>query len=257
MNDGEHTNLTLADGNIAIGCEATQLALTLPRINPSIEVFTFNSYFPYPGLQERFDESAEHPFREAPENPYELKRGTVNDIPYWESLLINATMRKEEFSFFVQEALRHDPVREFSGRFEIPVTPLTPEFLQAYIDELPDGKALALCSKCKLRDGSDAHIPMMDFRCQPSPENLERIKEVLAALDQRNGAILESGRSYHFYGFNVMDQGEWVEFLARCLLLHPFTDSRYIAHRLIGGTCALRITATKLKPKIPIVVALI
>jgi hypothetical protein len=161
------------------------------------------------------------------------------------------------FDSFVQEAIRHDSVREFSNRFEIPVDRLSNEQLQQRIDKLSDNCVLALCSKCKLRDGTEGHIPMMDFRCVPSSENLQKIKIILKGIGQKNGVIVESGRSYHFYGFELLDENEWIRFLGKCLLLHPFTDARYIAHRLMGGACALRITATALKPKVPIVLDVI
>jgi hypothetical protein len=252
----EQTITKFEERQLKTGCEVTQLVLALPGINPSLETLMFNIYSPYPGLEERFAQSADTFPDEIAERARDLKKSAFDDIPYWESILVAASSR-EKFGLFIQEAIRHDVVREFSDRFEIPVSNLTGELLQEHIARLSSDRVLALCSKCRLRDGSLKHIPMMDFRCLPSPENLEKIKTILKGLGQRNGAIVESGRSYHFYGFELLDQNEWIRFLAQCLLLHPFTDSRYIAHRLMGGTCALRITATKLKPKIPIVLELV
>ena len=252
----EQTNTKPGKRQIEPGCEVTQLVLALPEINPFLEELMFNIYSPYPGLEERFAQSADSSFHEIAEKARDFKKTAFDDIPYWESILIAASINKEKFGFFIQEAIHHDSAREFSNRFEIPVSDLTDKLLQDHIARLSNDTVLALCSKCKLRDGSIGHIPMMDFRCLPSPENLDRVKAILKGLGQRNGAIVESGRSYHFYGFELLDQNEWIRFLAQCLLLHPFTDSRYIAHRLIGGTCALRITATKLKPKVPIVLDL-
>lgn len=253
----EQGDAKTVESQIEIGCEVTRLVLALPRINPSLKSLMFNVYSPYPGLEERFTPNADRSFQEVAEKARDLRRANFDDIPYWESILVAASLSQERFGFFVGEAIRHDPVREFSNRFEMSVGELTDGRLHEEIGKLSDNSALALCSQCRSHDGSVRHIPMMDFRCLPSPENLERIRTILTGLGQKSGAIVESGRSYHFYGFELLDENEWTRFLARCLLLHPFTDARYIAHRLIGGTCALRITATTLKPKLPIVLDII
>ncbi len=96
---------------------------------------------------------------------------------------------------------------------------------------------------------------MMDFRWVPSSKALDGILSALRTAGVRTGAILESGRSYHFYGFDLLDQGDWLQFMGKCLLIAPLTDSRYIAHRLIDGACALRITPDKNHPKVPTVAA--
>jgi len=49
--------------------------------------------------------------------------------------------------------------------------------------------------------GSVKQIPMMDFS-RSRPANLELIMQSLVKMGQR-GALLESGASYHFYGFTV------------------------------------------------------
>jgi hypothetical protein len=63
--------------------------------------------------------------------------------------------------------------------------------------------------------------------------------------------------SFHYYGFELLTQDKWIEFLAGCLLLAPFTDSRYIAHRLAEGVADLRITNSDEKKTIPYIVAII
>src|SRR5213075_183801 len=95
--------------------------------------------------------------------------------------------------------------------------------------ETSEGRALggrdsfvAWCDDCLTRTRPD--IPMMDFRCTPSASNLDRIQRALRALGQSAGAVLASGRSYHFYGFQLLPPNEWSDFLARCLLLAPLVD---------------------------------
>jgi hypothetical protein len=90
---------------------------------------------------------------------------------------------------------------------------------------------------------------MMDFKPRPNANNLELLKEFLERIGC-HGIIVDSGNSYHFYGFDFLDDERWREFLGKCLLA-PWADSRWIGHSLIAGGGDLRISATKLKPKIP------
>ncbi len=95
------------------------------------------------------------------------------------------------------------------------------------------------------------HIPMMDFRCEPSSRNLKLVVEAMRRVGQQDGVVLESGRSYHYYGFNLLDEAGWLDFMYRNLLLTPFVDARYIGHRLLAGIARLRITASRGKPTVP------
>lgn len=109
------------------------------------------------------------------------------------------------------------------------------------------------------------HIPLMDFRCKPSPENLHRVTKAIREIQDKlfyrgdmpkQGFVLESGRSYHYYGCYLMDTLSWNTFLGMCLLLSDLTDARYIGHSLIDSSSTLRISATPLRPQIPKVVAI-
>src|SRR5207237_220139 len=99
------------------------------------------------------------------------------------------------------------------------------------------------------------HIPMMDFRCEPSVRGQQIVLSSMKRLGQRAGLVLESGQSYHYYGFDLMDECEWRDFMYRALLLTPFVDARYVGHRLLAGRARLRISATRSKPAVPRVVA--
>lgn len=98
------------------------------------------------------------------------------------------------------------------------------------------------------------HIPMIDFRCSPTAVTLDFVKTALRQIGQRRGVILESGRSFHYYGLDLLAADEWRPFLGKCLLLTPLVDVRYVAHRLIDGYGVLRISSNRRKPKVPTVV---
>lgn len=94
----------------------------------------------------------------------------------------------------------------------------------------------------------------MDLRCRPSNENLYKCKTAFQKMGVP-GVMLESGRSYHFYGFKILAHEDWVRFMANCLLFAPLSDVRYIGHRLLEGACDLRIT--EIEGKFPRVVAVV
>jgi hypothetical protein len=105
-----------------------------------------------------------------------------------------------------------------------------------------------------MKDGSFMHLPMMDFRLEPTSEGLRRVVSALNQMQSIGGAILESGRSYHYIGFSLVSENEWLKFLAKSLLLSPLTDVRYIAHRMLEGVGYLRISTCPRKPQLPLVV---
>jgi hypothetical protein len=125
------------------------------------------------------------------------------------------------------------------------------EWLETKIKDLDDTEVIGFSSKCIVGDGKVMHLPMMDFSCAPSPSNYEFIRLALKKLGEKKGVILASGKSFHYYGMDLQTPEEWQRFMHRCLLLSPFTDIRYISHRLISGYCILRITANLVKQTVP------
>lgn len=103
-----------------------------------------------------------------------------------------------------------------------------------------DQKALALSSKCRLANGATLHIPMMDFHCDPTDANVGFITDAFTNLAMP-GFVVRSDQSLHFYGARRLEEPQWRDFLARCLLFKDLMDWRYIAHCLMYGMCSLRI----------------
>lgn len=99
------------------------------------------------------------------------------------------------------------------------------------------------------------HIPMMDFDCDENDGNLAKIECFLRAIGQQ-GIILESGRSYHFYGIKLMNGKQWLNFLGDCQLF-GLCDRRYIGHRLKDGLGILRVSCCDLRQQMPRVVTVV
>lgn len=55
----------------------------------------------------------------------------------------------------------------------------------------------------------------------------------------------------------ILTQPEFEKFLGTALLLAPIVDRAYIAHQLIEGRCALRLTPGGGKSQVPTVVAVL
>ncbi len=127
--------------------------------------------------------------------------------------------------------------------------------LQAIADSLCENELVGITSKVFLYGGGSGHIPMMDFICPISSANLFVLKKLLMQSGQHRGFILESGRSYHYYGMELISDEGWRTFVGKCLLMHGFVDSRYTGHQLVEGYCVLRLSTTKLKVHSPKVVA--
>ena len=120
------------------------------------------------------------------------------------------------------------------------------DWLQAQINDLPNGWELAFNSILKDERGRTHHVGMIDFAESASVSAIRlSVRRFLGDEALRCLSIYDSGRSYHGYIEQLMIPREWREFLGRLLLMNevsqpPVVDSRWVGHRLVGGYCALR-----------------
>lgn len=101
---------------------------------------------------------------------------------------------------------------------------------------------LMLLSGVQMSDGTLRFIPMLDFRLSSAPFHCDVVEALVRAADAAPGAIVESGQSYHYYGFRLMTREGLLQFAHKALLMVPFVDARYLGHRLMGGELRLRIS---------------
>lgn len=102
------------------------------------------------------------------------------------------------------------------------------------------GRVVAFRSLVVLECGQKMHIPMLDLATEYSKKNYKIVRSAIEALDMP-GAVLSSGKSFHFYGRTLMTPKEYRVFLGKALLLAPITDCAWIAHQMIEGVSALRV----------------
>ena len=174
----------------------------------------------------------------------------------WEDVVLGLE-DEEGVEPIVRRLLRHDTAEELGTYFTVGLERLGQGEVSAILGRLEKHQILALCSRCHLSDGSLMHIPMIDFRCPPGDIYQRAVSLALTGLGQRRGALLVSGNSYHYYGFDLLTEVEFRHFASQCLLLTPLADPRYFGHRLLSGAFVLRLSAVPAKPTLPFVVSVL
>lgn len=127
---------------------------------------------------------------------------------------------------------------------------------------LPSQYQVALLAKVRIGKNMYRYLPMMDFDIPKSKRNLKIVIERLKKHDYPNGWILETDKSYHFYGYSLLTTKEYWKFLANSLLtsivitrdnIIQVADPRFIGHSMKRGACDLRLTTRadkSFKPKV-------
>jgi len=138
--------------------------------------------------------------------------------------------------------------------FDLERTQITAARLRDHIGRLNVGESLFVSSRAKLASGKWVHFPMMDFMCYDAKQDLRKIVFAISAIGAKPGVVLRSGKSFHFYGYTLLTQTQWLQFLGKCLLLMPISDARYVGHRMIDGVCTLRLSSASGQAEEPAVV---
>lgn len=102
----------------------------------------------------------------------------------------------------------------------------------------------------------ESHIPMIDFRCPITQSNQRRVVDFLFGLGEKSGFLLESGRSYHYYGDKLLGAEEWKEF-TEGLKQSELIGTTWPKLQLKNQFSFLRITTSKAKPTLPKLIAII
>jgi hypothetical protein len=115
---------------------------------------------------------------------------------------------------------------------------------------------LGLTSLVTIEDDSKLHIPMVDFKCPISTENLIRVAHYANnSLDIRAGFLVNSGRSYHVYGYHLISEYTWAGMINKLLESKDddLVDTTWALFQRNYGLSILRVSESKnklIKPKI-------
>jgi len=166
---------------------------------------------------------------------------TDTGMPFWDAVFLSGEAVAEGIApSIATAALLHQPVdRSRTERLRID------DLLLGALRERAQSPALitALLSEIIRPDGRIVHLPMLDFSSKVRRPGAEASVTTVTRQLGIPGSIVRSGRSFHFYGSELLSPSDHHAFLCRALLLAPITDARWIAHQLLEGYSSLRISS--------------
>jgi len=100
-------------------------------------------------------------------------------------------------------------------------------------------KILGACSLVEV-NREKLHIPMLDFVIEVKPDSLLVVKE---SVRLPKGVFLNSGNSYHYYGYDLMSELQWRAWMSGLGngKLDEIIDESYLSYSLKRGYGALRL----------------
>lgn len=169
------------------------------------------------------------------------------DHPYW---LVRDVISKEiesiktvemSYYFYTPQSIKDNRLT-----FAISAADFVSDgFIDHCIALCPSGCETAIHSRVTMSNNTTKHIPMIDM----STGSAAQLAKLMPVLEQsfETFSWFKSGRSYHGYGKELIDEIEWVKLMGKLLLAnhvgYPHTvDPRWVGHRLIAGYAALRWT---------------
>lgn len=169
-----------------------------------------------------------------------LELRKVTGIPFWDAVFL--TGESDPLGIpddVVRAALLHQPIARDGVR-----ALRIDDSLEGALTRLSGESShiLALLSKVTTAHGDERHLPMLDFSSKKRRVGAAASVISCARALGYKGAIVDSGRSFHFYGNALITAEELRRFLEQALLLAPVTDARWISHQLTEGLCSLRIS---------------
>ena len=119
------------------------------------------------------------------------------------------------------------------------------------IKALPKDANVGVDSKVKTSDNKYYYLPMVDFGCKKSTKYINLIIERFKKEDIKHGWLVETAKSYHYYGDELLTYRQCIQFYGKCLCssivhtrenIEQLADTRYIGHILRRGSSTLRFT---------------
>lgn len=123
--------------------------------------------------------------------------------------------------------------------------------LDDLIQSLSQGQHLSFSSEIFVTKSERYHLPLLDFHCPESAENDRLVTDVCLEIFQTPVLVLASGASYHAIGTELVNDAGLRAYLIRSLFFAPIVDTRYVAHQMLEGACALRLSSSVDKPNLP------
>lgn len=159
-----------------------------------------------------------------------LKMRDLYKMPFWDSFNVNLFEQEiVDFEFLKEINFQNKPLKNIIYNRE--------KFLNSAIDFQNYTGVSSLLNG----NSSNLHIPLLDFHIPPSVANQQMCLKILMHLNLK-GYLLDSGKSYHFIGNELVDFESLQIILFNSLLFSPIIDKSWIAHQLIQKYCCLRVS---------------
>jgi len=207
----------------------------LAKTNRQIEFLEFATLNFAPSIEKRFALSSED---QAIVTEGLHLRSSLN-LPFWDGVMLSASRTDVVPEGVLKAATFHQSLpREL---LRIPAASVTLDGLNTLSSAASkSGKLLVLTSLVADTNG-ERHLRLLDFHCAYSASTTALVGAVIDLLGC-HGTLLSSGKSYHFYGDPLLNGNDLRRFLGHALLFEPIVDRAWIAHQLIEGCCALRVS---------------
>jgi len=220
--------------------DAVDVVERVASANPDVVQFHFaardeRGYLPSQQLPRPLVESA-------------VKLRETYGIPFWEAVFICAEEMEGGLGEVLDAALYHEPV---NSPITLSADDVVGGSLRDAVSRLEPNQALDLNSTVRTRHGDSAQLALLDFRLKTSLAHESVAAEICRRVVGDSGYLLESGESYHFIGLRPQSAESWIKLMGRSLLFGPHIDARWIAHQLIDGSSALRVSPSKRHPFVP------
>ena len=191
-----------------------------------------------------FPPPAEFQFRFSPDdNDQELiKRGMAlresTRLPFPDAIIATAlTEGKPSIGFLQALGYRNqEGTSYFLPRCDVLEGRLAAIEIQSRMPEF-----VGLSSLVSVGRKKELHIPQLDFHIPVSDRSLDLVERILQLIAPSDGWILDSGKSYHFWGNTLIEEELMLRFLSLSLLYAPFTDKNWISHQILKRACTLRL----------------
>lgn len=197
--------------------------------NPKIDVLRIFRFSSNNKVQDRERNSSNRNMGIINRALYEKER---KGSSFWESLFSLAEGGEVLDKCFMKNALFHNKNETYTHLTKV-------DFLNFISSDIHED--VAINSKVILSDGSERHIPMLDFKIKSNNQNLKVVKDVLHILGLK-GYIFDSGKSYHFVGYNLITESELLDLLAYFILLQPISDKAWATHQILERSASLRLS---------------
>lgn len=163
-----------------------------------------------------------------------LKLRMQSSLPFWDCVMASTFTLPEISDDVFAEALVHtDNIHVFTVKGDSIAQ------IADIIEKSEDNLAVNSFLECK--NSIRYHLCLLDFHIPFSKKSTDIVKKILSAVEI-SGYILCSGKSYHFYGDQILNQEDYFELLTKLLLISPVIDKQWIAHQLLRKRAFLRVT---------------